>query len=132
MRNYAIALMAGLAVLGACSAEETAPAATAHAVELDAGMVLAITAEFAVHKGMNELCDGNGPDHLEPFLQELTEFEAPPDLVDNANRVAEELLTMIRDEEPEYVCTPEMFESASARVAEAGQDWIDMKSGAND
>ncbi len=126
-RHLACAL--GL-LAAACAGEQVETTAPATAIEFDAAQVLAISAEFAIQKGMEEACDGSEPDLLSPFLDELRDLGASPELVKNAEGVATDMYDMARSEEPEYVCTPEMFEGATERVAKAQADWAAIKEGA--
>ncbi len=123
--------MAAVAGSAACTPEVAGgvgdgPEAAA-ATELDTATVLAIAAEFGIRKGMTEACDGTDPDRLAGFLAELRALETDPLLVREAERVSDDMYEMARVEEPEYVCTPEMYESSTQRAAKAEADWSDLR-----
>lgn len=105
------------------SATPPPPAPLAQPVPLEGSKVMAIAADFAIHKGITEACGGDEPDHLVPFIDQLRTLPADPDLIRSSELVASEMYDMARKEEPEHVCTPEMFEGISQRVANARLDW---------
>ena len=130
LRGCAGALLVPLAV--ACSRpEEPEPVPLAaepvRHVEFDESKILALAADFAIHKGLTEACDGDDPDHLSTFFGEIVAMGASDALIESTRLVATEMYDMARKEEPEYVCTPEMFEGVNARVAAARLDWVDIR-----
>ena len=119
------AMIVGLA---ACEAQErSAGADSENALALDESEVRAIANEFAIFKGMTLLCDGTEEDHLTPFMEELRITNAPKELRDDVIASSVEMMGKISAEEPEYICTPEMFEGAEARVAQAELNWDQMR-----
>lgn len=133
-------LLAGIVgcstVLAACGGEAvdvvasgSEPAPAGPQVELDSSKVLALSADFAIHKGINEACEGDEPDHLSAFFADLQSMGAANELVESARVVATEMYDMARKEEPEYVCTPEMHEGVASRVSAAWLDWDDIRMG---
>ena len=127
MRRLGSLVVTWLIVLGACAPEASAPITAPDidrpVVQLDGSQVLAIAADFAIHKGLTEACASDEADHLLPFLDGLRDLPASADLILSSQMVASEMYDMARKEEPEYVCTPEMFEGVTERVAGSHTQW---------
>ena len=86
-----------------------------------------IANEFAIHKGITLLCGRDETDHLTPFMDELRHTGASQEFRESVMSESIEMLNKIGVEEPEYICTPEMFEGAETRVTQAHQQWDEMR-----
>ncbi|MBB35521.1 MAG: hypothetical protein CME88_04040 [Hirschia sp.] len=70
-------------------------------------------------------CEQDGEDVLTPFLTELARIvpESAP-AIDHLTYV---ILEEARTEEPEYVCTPEMFEISAQNASLALESWAQAR-----
>ena len=89
--------------------------------------IRSIASAFAIKKGMTLLCEGDDVDYLTPFMEDLRQAGVPPQLRDEIMADSVEMMNKISTEEPEYICTPEMFQSSVARAEEAQQAWDRMR-----
>ena len=117
------ALLIGVAAASGCSAGDSRSGNT----DLTEDNVRAIANEFAIEKGMNLLCDRTGEDHLTPFMDELRHSGLPRETREAIAADSVAMMNRIGTEDPEYICTPEMFESAEVRIAEAERRWDEMR-----
>jgi len=123
----ALTALSCITTLVACSAESSAPQSANNSFNLDEATIRTIASEFAIQKGMYLLCDGPETDQLSQFMEDLRYAEAPRELRDSITTDSVEMLNKISAEEPEYICTPEMFEGAEQRVTEAQLQWDKMR-----
>lgn len=117
-----------LAGLTACSAQNSADnTIPVSGFNLDEAEIRDIANEFAIQKGMTLLCEGYEKDYLTPFMEDLRYAKAPREFRDSITEDSVEMMNKISVEETEYICTPEMFESAEARVTAAQLKWDEMR-----
>jgi len=128
MRIRRALLFTFLAAMAACSdvdaSSTDAPGTEPVFDEIKLG---SIANEFAIKKGMTLLCEGDDKDYLTPFMEDLRQAGVPSELRDGIMADSVEMMNKISTEEPEYICTPEMFESSAARAAEAQHKWDRMR-----
>ena len=117
-----------LTAMGACS-DVDAPSKDAPGTGpvFDEIKLRSIANEFAIQKGMTLLCEGDDKDYLTPFMEDLRQVGVTRELRDEITADSVEMMNKISTEEPEYICTPEMFESSAARAEEAQQTWDRMR-----
>ena len=60
-------------------------------------------------------------------VEDLRQAGVPSELRDGIMADSVEMMNKISTEEPEYICTPEMFQSSVARAEEAQQAWDRMR-----
>jgi hypothetical protein len=123
MSRFALMLVS-LAFLTGCSGErEVGSDASGH----DTAQLGAIASDLAIQKGMSLLCDREQPDHLSYFMADLRQESVDPAVRERIAEESVEMMNKISTEEPEYICTPEMFESADSRATEALIAWDEMR-----
>ncbi|WP_348763487.1 hypothetical protein [Hyphomonas atlantica] len=76
---------------------------------------------------MNLLCEREGPDLLGSFMEDLRYEGVDRQMRESIMAESVETMNKISAEEPEYICTPEMFESANLRVSQAMLSWDEMR-----
>ena len=86
-----------------------------------------IANDLAIERGMNLLCEASGDDNLSTFMEELRHSGISKEARESIAADSVTMMNKISTEEPEYICTPEMFEGSSIRVAEAQKKWDEMR-----
>jgi hypothetical protein len=117
-------MLVSLAVLAGCSGESVSTDVSPGMTESDIRM---IAGELAILKGINLLCGREDSDQLTAFMEDLRYEGIARELREDIAADSVELMNKISAEEPEYICTPEMFESADLRVAQALLAWDEMR-----
>ena len=123
IRNAAATLMCLLAV-ASCEQETSERHSSAGINETQ---IRLIANDLAVEKGMNLLCEANGEDNLSTFMEELRHSGISKEVRESIAADSVVMMNKISTEEPEYICTPEMFEGSAIRVAEARKKWDEMR-----
>ncbi|MDX1293224.1 MAG: hypothetical protein R3265_10455 [Hyphomonas sp.] len=118
------ALLVGLVMLAGCSGEMESADDRTGMNEADIRM---IAGELAIQKGMNLLCERDQAERLSGFMEDLRYEQVARELREDIAADSVELMNKISAEEPEYICTPEMFESADLRVSNALLAWDEMR-----
>tara|TARA_R100000365_G_C2734952_1_gene64505 strand:+ start:574 stop:957 length:384 start_codon:yes stop_codon:yes gene_type:complete len=113
-----------LVLAAACSDERISPPSEQR---LNEEAMRDIASEFAIQKGMNLLCEREGPDLLGSFMEDLRYEGVDRQMRESIMAESVEMMNKISAEEPEYICTPEMFESANLRVSQAMLSWDEMR-----
>ena len=113
-----------LVLAAACSNERISPPSEQR---LNEEAMRDIASEFAIQKGMNLLCEREGPDLLGNFMEDLRYEGVDRQMRESIMAESVETMNKISAEEPEYICTPEMFESANLRVSQAMLSWDEMR-----
>ena len=113
-----------LVLAAACSDERISPPSEQR---LNEEAMRDIASEFAIQKGMNLLCEREGPDLLGNFMEDLRYEGVDRQMRESIMAESVETMNKISAEEPEYICTPEMFESANLRVSQAMLSWDEMR-----
>ena len=113
-----------LVLAAACSDERISPPSEQR---LNEEAMRDIASEFAIQKGMNLLCEREGPDLLGNFMEDLRYEGVDRQMRESIMAESVEMMNKISAEEPEYICTPEMFESANLRVSQAMLSWDEMR-----
>ena len=113
-----------LVLAAACSNERISPPSEQR---LNEEAMRDIASEFAIQKGMNLLCEREGQDLLGNFMEDLRYEGVDRQMRESIMAESVEMMNKISAEEPEYICTPEMFESANLRVSQAMLSWDEMR-----
>ena len=113
-----------LVLAAACSNERISPPSEQR---LNEEAMRDIASEFAIQKGMNLLCEREGQDLLGNFMEDLRYEGVDRQMRESIMAESVETMNKISAEEPEYICTPEMFESANLRVSQAMLSWDEMR-----
>ena len=113
-----------LVLAAACSDERISPPSEQR---LNEEAMRDIASKFAIQKGMNLLCEREGPDLLGNFMEDLRYEGVDRQMRESIMAESVEMMNKISAEEPEYICTPEMFESANLRVSQAMLSWDEMR-----
>lgn len=113
-----------LVLAAACSDERISPPSEQR---LNEEAMRDVASEFAIQKGMNLLCEREGPDLLGNFMEDLRYEGVDRQMRESIMAESVEMMNKISAEEPEYICTPEMFESANLRVSQAMLSWDEMR-----
>ena len=113
-----------LVLAAACSDERISPPLEQR---LNEEAMRDIASEFAIQKGMNLLCEREGPDLIGSFMEDLRYEGVDRQMRESIMAESVEMMNKISAEEPEYICTPEMFESANLRVSQAMLSWDEMR-----
>ena len=113
-----------LVLAAACSDERISPPLEQR---LNEEAMRDIASEFAIQKGMNLLCEREGPDLLGNFMEDLRYEGVDRQMRESIMAESVEMMNKISAEEPKYICTPEMFESANLRVSQAMLSWDEMR-----
>tara|TARA_X000001316_G_C920253_1_gene34422 strand:+ start:426 stop:809 length:384 start_codon:yes stop_codon:yes gene_type:complete len=113
-----------LVLAAACSDERISPPPEQR---LNEEAMRDIASEVAVQKGMNLLCEREGPDLLGNFMEDLRYEGVDRQMRESIMAESVEMMNKISAEEPENICTPEMFESANLRVSQAMLSWDEMR-----
>jgi len=123
IRSVAATLMCLLTVAN-CEQEISGTQSSTGINEAD---IRLIANDLAVEKGMNLLCEANGEDNLSTFMEELRHSGISKEVRESIAADSVVMMNKISTEEPEYICTPEMFEGSAIRVAEARKKWDEMR-----
>lgn len=113
-----------LVLAAACSNERISPPSEQR---LNEEAMRDIASEFAIQKGMNLLCEREGQDLLGNFMEDLRYEGVDRQMRESIMAESVEMMNKISAEKPEYICTPEMFESANLRVSQAMLSWDEMR-----
>ena len=113
-----------LVLAAACSNERISPPSEQR---LNEEAMRDIASEFAIQKGMNLLCEREGQDLLGNFMEDLRYEGVDRQMRESIMAESVEMMNKISAEEPENICTPEMFESANLRVSQAMLSWDEMR-----
>ena len=113
-----------LVLAAACSDERISPPSEQR---LNEEAMRDVASEFAIQKGMNLLCEREGPDLLGNFMEDLRYEGVDRQMRESIMAESVEMMNKISAEEPENICTPEMFESANLRVSQAMLSWDEMR-----
>ena len=113
-----------LVLAAACSDERISPPSEQR---LNEEAMRDIASEFAIQKGMNLLCEREGQDLLGNFMEDLRYEGVDRQMRESIMAESVEMMNKISAEEPENICTPEMFESANLRVSQAMLSWDEMR-----
>lgn len=117
-------ILVGLTISAACSGEPNSPS---EGPGFSDQAIRSIASDLAVQKGMNLLCDRVSEDELGSFMEDLRYEGIDRDVRESIMSDSVEMMNKISAEEPEYICTPEMFESADLRVSQALLTWDEMR-----
>lgn len=117
-------LLVSLALITGCSGEDV-PTDESHG--MDEAAIRMIAGELAIQKGINLFCDRDQPDRLSGFMEDLRYESVARELREDIAADSVDLMNKISAEEAEYICTPEMFESADLRVSQALLAWDEMR-----
>ncbi|WP_340693166.1 hypothetical protein [Hyphomonas sp.] len=123
-----------LSFMAACSPQATEPASAPEpvstpdpVVQFDPDRLKAIADVFATEHGMMNLCGDEVPVRLTLFMAELGASTTPPELVSSLMAANDAKIEELQAAEPEYICTPEMFESREANSMAAQEEWNVMR-----
>jgi len=117
-------ILVGLTISAACSGEPNSPS---EGPGFSDQAIRSIASDLAVQKGMNLLCDRVSEDELGSFMEDLRYEGIDRDVRESIMSDSVEMMNKISAEEPEYICTPEMFESADLRVSQSLLTWDEMR-----
>jgi len=118
-------MLVSLTLLAGCSGESVS---TDESSGMDEADIRMIAGELAIQKGINLLCDREATDdRLSEFMEDLRYEGVARELREDIAADSVVLMNKISAEEPEYICTPEMFESADLRVSQALLAWDEMR-----
>ncbi|CUS55663.1 hypothetical protein MGWOODY_Hyp1028 [hydrothermal vent metagenome] len=117
-------MLVSLTLLAGCSEESVSTDNSSGMNEADIRM---IAGELAIQKGISLLCDREATDQLSEFMEDLRYEGLARELREDVAADSVVLMHKISAEEPEYICTPEMFESADLRVSQALLAWDEMR-----
>lgn len=117
-------ILVGLTILAACGGE---PNSSSEGPGFSDQAIRSIASDLAVQKGMNLLCDRVSEDKLGSFMEDLRYEGIDRDIRESIMSDSVEMMNKISAEEPEYICTPEMFESADLRASQALLTWDEMR-----
>ena len=109
-------MLVSLTLLAGCSEESVSTDNSSGMNEADIRM---IAGELAIQKGISLLCDREATDQLSEYMEDLRYEGLARELREDVAADSVVLMNKISVEEPEYICTPEMFESADLRVSQA-------------
>ena len=118
-------LLVSLAMITGCSGENALSPQAANG--LDETAIREVASELAIQKGMNLLCGREDTGRLSVFMEDLRYEQVDRLVRESIAAESVELMNKISAEEPEYICTPEMFESADKRVTQALLTWDEMR-----
>ena len=117
-------MLISLTLLAGCSGESVS---TDNSSGMDEADIRRIAGELAIQKGISLLCDREATDQLSEFMEDLRYEGVARELREDIAADSVVLMNKISAEEPEYICTPEMFESADLRVSQALLAWDEMR-----
>lgn len=128
MIGRSVLIAATLCGIAACSAQDVSgPSDEDSWRARHEADIRSIANVFAIRKGMVLLCEGEEHDYLTAFMDELRQANIPADLRASIAADSVDMLNKISTEEPEHICTPEMFESSLERIAAAQLKWDEMR-----
>ena len=117
-------MLVSLTFLAGCSGESVSKDDSSDMSEADIRM---IAGELAIQKGINLLCGREDTDQLSEFMEDLRYEGVDRELREDIAADSVVLMNKIAAEDPEYICAPEMFESADQRVSQALLAWDEMR-----
>lgn len=134
MRSLIALSIAAVLAVG-CSAE--APIRTPAPVQVTWDDLNEMVEAFGYEQGIRQFCEDPTATSQNDFLAEIKTMAGfSADLLDRAKNRASEVQAEFDDadpeEEQEYVCTGEMFESSEDRANIARQKWAELKEQVNE
>lgn len=111
-----------LTLLVACEKPNSGEDSTVSHKELE---TIAVT--LAYREGIARRCNVEEESRLPQYLDELSQTNVNPALVEILRLETEKILEDAAIEEPEYLCTPEMFEQSAEMSADAWEHWVELR-----